>query len=353
MDTNINIINSKYLFLHKKSIIDSVYRSKIVNHSFFSINEANICYKIKKMPYYSNFFSLLEDYEELNIAQLYENNADLLEKLNLSDNMRYYLFKYDDRNSIHFIEYLYEFTDIKKLILGNINALQQLLQGLRLLNEHNICFFNVSYKNILFLENYREKPVLANVKFSLQLNKLDYGYISQILNKIDDFTYQPFEIHILYYFVKYNITTISYAFIEEFCEEYVDNLHILRLFSEQYKQKYKEICMETMKKYINRSQNEIIDDILERNDKWDIYGISILFLHIFGCISRVFSLKNTFISEITMELSKNIHPDSDKRMNLEDMINTVNKCLHKQNDWTFVNNLDNNILPQLFIEFEK
>jgi hypothetical protein len=108
-----------------------------------------------------------------------------------------------------------------------------------------------------------------------------------------------------------------------------------------------------MRKYINRSQEEIVNDILERNDKWDIYGISTLFLHIFGCISRVFSLKGTFISKITIELTRNIHPDSDKRMSLDETLNVFNKYLNEELDWKFVNNLDNNKLPQLFDELSK
>jgi hypothetical protein len=108
-----------------------------------------------------------------------------------------------------------------------------------------------------------------------------------------------------------------------------------------------------MRKYINRPTKEIIDDILERNDKWDVYGISVLFLHIFGCISRVFSLKGTFISKITIELTRNIHPNSDERMSLKETINKFNKYLNEENDWTFVNNLDNNKLPKLFDELEK
>lgn len=108
-----------------------------------------------------------------------------------------------------------------------------------------------------------------------------------------------------------------------------------------------------MRKYINRPIKEILDDILERNNKWDVYGISMLFLHIFGCISRVFSLKGTFISKITIELTKNLHPNSDKRMNLKDTLNVFNKYLNEENDWKFVNNLDNNKLSQLFNELNK
>ena len=170
---------------------------------------------------------------------------------------------------------------------------------------------------------------------------------------MEDFTYQPIEIHILFYFLNHNIETISYSFIEEFCEVFIENLNILRLFSENYKKSYKEQCIVTMKKYINLSRKVIIDDILERNNKWDVYGVSMLYLQIFGCISRIFSLKNTFISKITLELTKNLHPNSDKRMTLEETLNQFNKLLNEQENWDFVNKLDNSKLEQLFDELSK
>ena len=351
MDTNINILNINKHFLNSKEPkLTTNHRNKIVNYSYFSINEANLCHKIKKIPYYSNFFSILEDHEALNISQL---NDDIIEQIKYESDKQYYLFKYNDKNAVDFIDFLYNFKSIKKLILANINSFQHLLYGLHILNENRICFFNISPRNIVFLENYREKPVLSNFKFSLSLNKLDYTYISHILNKLEDFTYQPLEIHILYYFIKHKMVTISYSFIEEFCEEFIENLHILRLFSENYKKMYKEQCIETMRKYINRTRKEIIDDILERSEKWDVYGISMLFLHIFGCISRTFSLKGTFVSKITIELTRNLHPDSDKRLTLEDTLNVFTKYLNEQNDWNFINGLDDTKLHELFTELEK
>jgi len=350
MEPNINISTiNKYFFQNKEKTISN-YRTKIVNYSHFSINEANISHKIKKIPYYSNFFTILDDYEELNISQLNEN---IIEKLKNIDNSQYFLFKYSDKNSIDFVDFIYGFTSIKKLIFDIINSFQHLLSGLRILNENNICFFDISPKNIVFLENFRDKPVIRNFKFSLSVKKLDYTYFSNILNKLEDFTYQPLEIHILYYFIKHDIKTISYGFIEEFCENYVENLNILRLFSENYKKSYKEHCIITMKKYINIPKTKIIDDILERNDKWDVYGFSMIYLQIFGCISRIFSLKGTFISKITLELSKNLHPNSDKRMSLEETLESFNKLLNEEENWSFVNYLDNLKLNQLFDEFTK
>jgi len=350
MDNNINITTLNHYFsLQKqeyKRLDDKNFTKKIVEYSPIAINEVNISNKIKKIPYYTNFFSILEDYELLNISKL---NEHIFEKLkNVNNN--FYLFQYLDIESIDFIDYVYNFTSIKQLILHMIETFSHIFKGLHILNQNGICFFDISPKNILF---HREKPILHNFQLSLRLNNMDFTYFSNILNKLDDFTYQPLEIHILYFFIKHDILTISYSFIEEFCEEYIENLHVLRLFSENYKKMYKVKCIETMKKYINRSRDEIIDDILERNDKWDVYGISILYIQIFGCISRIFSLKGTFISKIILELSKNLHPDSDNRMTLNETLDKFNILLNQQEDWNFVNKLNNNKLEELFDELSR
>jgi hypothetical protein len=354
METNINInLVNKYFSLNMKPKNikkDKKYRTKITNHSYLSVNEANICHKISKIPYYSNYFSILEDYELLNISQL---NDDVIKKLKNVNEIKYYLFKYNDKYSIKFSDFIYNQKSVKFLIINLINSISHILLGLDLLNKNNICFFNITPENISFLESYREKPVLTNFGFSLYLNKLDYNYFSNILHKLEDFTYQPLEVNILFYFLNTNMITISYSFIEEFCEKFIKNLSILSLFSENYKKIYREECIETMKKYINKPKQYIIDDILERNNKWDVYGVSLIYLQIFGYISRVFSLKCTFVSKITLELSKNIHPDSNKRLTLNKTNEIINKLLNEQTDWSFVNNLDNNKLKQLFDELEK
>jgi hypothetical protein len=161
----------------------------------------------------------------------------------------------------------------------------------------------------------------------------------------------PIEIHVLFYIIKHNLITLSYSFIEELSEYYVNNLNILKLFSENYKKSYKLQCIEFLKKYINISSKDIVNDLFKKNNKWDVFSISMLYIQIFGSISRIFSLKGSFISRITIELSKNLHPNPDKRYSLNETLNIFNKLLNEQNDWSFVNNLDNNKLPQLFDDF--
>lgn len=329
------------------------------------VNEVNIAHKISKIPYSSNYFSLLEDYELLNVSKLkhmeinmetgiedfIENFIESVDE-NINDN-KLYLFKYNDKNAIDFIDHIYSINSVKNLIFTVINTFRHILISLNILNNNGVCFFNVSPNNIIFLDNYRVKPVLRNFSLGLRLNKLDNQYFSHIINKLEDFTYQPLEIHILFHMINDDVVSLSDSFIEEFCDNFIEKLDVLTLFSKNYRDSFKNKCIELMQKYSNLSKEDIIDDILERNNKWDVYGISTLYIKLFGSISRVFSLKGSFISRITLELSRNIHPDSDKRMTLEETLEVFDKLLDEQTDWNFINKLDNNKLAQLFDEFSK
>ena len=355
MNTNIEIssIINNFLLHHKEDtqIVDKnmqkKYKTKIINQCFYSINEANISEIIKEIPYYSKTYLIIEDYDFIDIRQL---NDTVLEKLNLKTNdIKYLLFKYKNIDCLSFNNFLFHIASHPKiLILYLIDIFSYLLQGLIQLNEHNICFFNLSYKNIVFDLNCREKPLLEDFKYSLQILKLNVFYISNIIKNITDYTLKPFEVHVLFYLIKNDINTISYSFIEQICEIYIKKINIMQFFSESYKEKYKLACVQSLEKYINKPKNDIILAILEQNDKWDVYSISHLFLHIFGTISRFFSLKNTFINKIILELTKNIHPDPSKRSDLSSLLENFQNLLDGEKDWSFVNYMESNKMEQFF-----
>lgn len=350
MHTNIHMDGpsfDKFFLPHKSTEQPSFSRNKIVNYCRIIVNEATICHKIRKIPYHNNHFSVLSEYEQLNISQL---DHHMLRHIDKSTDIDYYLFKYNDKYATTLTEIIYGSKDAKKLLLDTITSFEYVLKALALLNENGICYFGLSPQNIVYLKQFREKPVLCNFRTSILVNKLDYVYMANVLKYVDDYTYLPIEIHLLYCIVRDDLKTVSYAFVEEFCEEYVDNLSILRLFSEEYRQTYRKICIVHMKKYINMERNDIIDDILERNDKWDVYGISVIYLQIFGCILRVFSLKETFVSKIVKELAKNLHPDSTKRHSVESTLLLFRGLIDEQDGWSFANHLCNDKLPQLFDE---
>jgi tRNA-dihydrouridine synthase len=89
------------------------------------------------------------------------------------------------------------------------------------------------------------------------------------------------------------------------------------------------------------------------NNKWEVFSLSLIYSHIFGNLSRVFSLKQSFISKITLELSKNLHPDPSKRSSLMKVKETFEKLFDTNLDWKFVEELDINKMSLLKEELER
>lgn len=322
--------------INKKTIIKPA--------NFLSLNEINISKKIQKIPYYSNYYKILDNY---NIIKIGELNDKILEKLDYDYNKKYYLFQYKlTKSYIEFNNYLF-FSSFnpKTLIFKAINSYSYLLDSLIILNDNNMCFYNISIKNILFESN---NPNLINFSGGILTGRLDESYIVNIIENTSDYTYKPLEIHVLFYLVKNNLDTLSLNVIETICNNYVEKLNVLDLFSDGYKANYRNLCIETLSKYINCSKTFIINDIIKHYDKWDNFSFSILYLYIFGNISRVFSLKETFISKFSIYLTKNIHPEPLKRESLKKSKLYFQELFEKYNNWDFVNKIPNDKLKVLY-----
>jgi hypothetical protein len=323
----------------KKTKVNSKNKTKICLYNFFSINESNICDKIRNLPYYFNYYRILIDYDFIQIGQLGEKVLEKLENIHITDE-KVLLFQYkNDDKCIKFNDFLFNLSTPKSFIFHVLESYSYLLHSLIKLNDNNVCFFNLSSENIVFDNDCGEKPILKNFNKSLQLSKLNETYITNIIKKTTDFCNKPLEVHVLFYLIENNLNTISYSFIEEITEVFVKNLSILTLFSQNYKDNYKTNCINSLKKYINKSKSSIINDILEYYDTWDSYSLSVIYLHIFGNISRIFSLKGSLISKLSIELSKNINPEPSKREKLSESLQKYEELIKQFTDWSYISSI--------------
>jgi hypothetical protein len=165
--------NPKTPETHKKNKV----KTKIVQECFFSIHEVHICNTIKKIPFYTNYYNILEDVDRIHISTLQEKG---IQKVHFIDeNTKYLLFTYKNNPSATFDEFLSTISNPKLLIFHVIETFSHLLQSLHQLNEQNIVFFQLSHENIVFT---REKPFLQNFRLSLQVSKLQHPeYITNII----------------------------------------------------------------------------------------------------------------------------------------------------------------------------
>lgn len=328
-------------------LIKTAPNIKIEKYNFFSVNEIKIGNKIQKIPYYSNYYEIISNYHFINIGEM---NEIVIENTKNNENNEKYLFmEYNNKKetkTLDFNVFLFNLPSPNLLIFHVLDSYSYLLDSLIKINKKRICFFDLSPENILFMQNY--KPLLKNFQFSLLTNSLNIDYIRSIIKKIDNYTHKPLEIHLLFYLIANNETSISYSLIDSICQNYLDHMDILCFFSQTYKNEFKKDCENFLKKYINRTKNEIIQDILLHYDKWDNFSLSMIYIYIFGHICRSFSLKDTLINKIVILLSKNIHPNPFKRETLINTRKTYDLLFSSYSDWEFVNKIPSEKLDELY-----
>jgi hypothetical protein len=315
-------------------------KTKIRAYDFFSINEVKICNKINKIPYFANYFEIITNYSLIKVGEMSEVVFEQIVDKDTKINDNYLLLEYNTENNEKMPDlnmFLFNLPSPKLFVFHILDSYSYLLESLIQLSGKNVCFFDLCPENIIFNANY--KPLLQNFQLSLLCNTINEEYITNIIPKIKDFTHKPLEIHLLFYLIANDEVSISYYLMEIICTNYMNNMSVLSFFSQKYRDSYKKSCEDFLKQYINRPKTEIIRELLMYHDKWDNYSISVIYLHIVGHISQVFSLTDTFINKMAIQLSKNLHPNPLKRETLSDSKQIFELLFNEDTDWSFISDI--------------
>ena len=346
MDINIELIENHLklkLKLNSTNISNKQYKSNICLYDFFCDNNIKISKKIKEKYNLSNKYYTINVYTSIIISEVNEH----IYHYNTNNNNKYVLLEYNTFKYLDFNIFLFNLQNPKLFIFHVLDSYTILLNSLLQLEQIGVCFFNLSTKNIIFGNNYN--PILRNFETSLLIDECsDINYFIQIIEKIEDYTYKPLEIHVIFYLIKNNEDSLSFSAVDSICNNFIENMSILSLFSKQYKENYYKLSIECLKKYINKPKNVIIMDILRFSSTWDNYELSILYLHIIGNISRVFTLKDTFINKMINILVKNINPDPLKREILKSSIDNLDKLYYEFTDWEYINLIPKEKMEKLY-----
>jgi hypothetical protein len=324
--------------LEKEESNDNTLKTNFIQiYDFFAVNNIGISGILKKIPSYWLYFHLFIDYTFVKLGEI---DTKYIENYKLITNRgeKHVLFRYRKEEFISFRYFISHLPCPKLYIFYIIDSYSHLLKNLLLLNNNNVCFFNISYKNIVFNTSF--KPVLTNFDECLLINKLnEEDYMSKILDKIDSYTLKPLEVYVLFYLIKNNENTLSYSSIDSICDFFVENHPIVSFFSLQYKKQLFQTCCNSLKKYINESKSVIIDKIIQYSYTWDNYSLSLLYMYFVCHINKTLSLNDCFFTNFYILLNKNIHPDPLKRETLRNTIDQFNALFETFTDWSFVNGI--------------
>jgi hypothetical protein len=307
-----------------KSKKDKIH--KIVKRDFLIENELTNQAKLKNIINNERHFYLCETSKDLHIT-IFDEETNKIKGKNIKKDDTI-LLEFEDQNLIYFKTYLKNLDNPTLYIASIIDTYKYLLSSIQLLVDANIFHNHINFDTIVI--NNKETPLLSNFMFSMNISHKDIQqYIKHFIIAYEpSYTEWSIELHILSYLLTNKLDSLSNYNVENIIHEYIDNNNILKTFGDTIVSSYRTEAQQYFKKYINKSYDFIVTDILKHSNTWDNYALSILFLRILIGIHKTIEIKNKFIIFFMKLLVCNINLNPCKRLSISDTYKQFNLLLN-------------------------
>lgn len=289
------------------------YNNLLVKNSFFVHNELTNIQKLYNIYNYSDFFYIPENTNRLKIA---EYNDQMLSSDIICDDDTV-LFKFKITQLIYFESYLKKNSG-PQFILKLCDTFEDILLSIAILYERHIVHNNIKMETIIYNE-LTDRVLLCNFRFSIDLqygnNKIQY--LKRLFLTFDpSYNYWPIEIHLISFMLTNNLNSLSGYNIEYVINE-VSKHSIIHKFNKTILDEFVSSALQYFQKYINKSLDEFIIDILKFANTWDTYSLCFVYLNILVQIYDKLTSenkKNKFIILFMKLLVNNLHFNPEKRL---------------------------------------
>jgi hypothetical protein len=268
--------------------------TKMITKDFFVENEIQNVKKIRNIENIRNYYYIFENVERVHIAEMYNDvyNMKQIKKIKEDDSV---LFKFKNRKLIYFENYLKTLPTARKYIFTLIEFYKHTLNGIQILSNNHIINNHINSQTIL-VDDF-ETPLLCNFKFSIDVSRPDiHSYIKHffISYNTEYLAWAP-ELHLLSYLLTNKLESLSMYNIEHIIHDCISNNILLHNFGDNVVNQFKQTGIDYFKKYVNKSYDFIISDILQHYHTWDNYALSITYLQMLVSIHKKIQKNNKFI----------------------------------------------------------
>lgn len=292
--------------------------TKVVPIDYYVENEIKNVKKLKQhIQNYNLFFYLFDNIDVVKIAKMNETIYHLkqVDKIKHDNTV---IFSFENKNLIYMEKYLQSLTSPRRYIyvliefFKHLNCAIQLLVSCKLVSNH----INM---NSIVIDTF-DTPLLCNFKFSIDMSLPNIIEHLRHLFIVYEPTYLPWcpELHILSYLFSNKLDSLSIYNIENIIGECIEQNYILRNFGCKIISEFKETGINYFKKYVNKSVEFIVNDIITHWQTWDNYAFSILYLQLVIGIHKKIKKNNKFIIVFMKLLVKNINVNPTARLSPED-----------------------------------
>jgi serine/threonine protein kinase len=306
------------------------YASKLIRKDKRAMHEYNNGKIVKQIELYEYYYAPVVNMCNIDLAKIDKREKDMCRIIKkgsskLDDNGEFAIMKLPYIKNVDMVNYLTrDGVENKELITYILDSYEFLLNNLKILNDSGIIHFDFKIPNIL-IEEKTKTPIIIDFGLSIPI-----ANIRPEMYKMYFYSYSPkyyiwsIDVHVINYLV--NVKPIlSRDALKELINSCVSSNTALRIFSDNFVDRFTKLAYDVYSKYIGVSANIVIKELTKNCKTWDNYALSIMFLNLINFISSDRFTDNKLIIEFSMILLLNIHPDGRKRLTFDETKNRYNK----------------------------
>jgi serine/threonine protein kinase len=272
---------------------------------------------IRKINNYELFFSPVIKSCGVNLANIDRNLLTKCDVVNEKKTNEYILLDILYINSNKFMELIKKMSR-KNLIVNIFETYIFLLTSINILLENKIVHFDLKSDNILY-EKTTNHPILIDFGISLPIGMITSKNIRQyIYLYAPDYYIWPLDVHILGFLLNKTENKLTKLDAIRIGSEYADNNKSLDVYSDEFKNNYKEFCIKVSNQFVDMEREEVIEKLMSNYATWDNYAISAFYLKTFSFLFENGFYRNELFIYFSQILLLNISPDANKRMSVDE-----------------------------------
>lgn len=258
-------------------------KKQIVPLTFFSRNNIlNSNFIKESIQYYYHYFLPIQSYTSI----LFDERAT----------EEYILVESSQIETTKFLDLFY--SSNKKQLLIYLESFQRLYDICKIMQEHRFVHFNLCEETIVFSN---ERPYIQDFSQSFIHSAITEERKKQLFeNYQPKIKHRPPSWHLFCYISQNTGKTLSLNVIDIVLQDYIqsNNLDINDEFFLDFHRKWAVY----LQKFMNKSKEEIFNNLLDESLNWDIYSLSFLYLKYFHALKE----QNVFTQNLFEILKKNL-----------------------------------------------
>ena len=302
------------------------YISKLHKKNYHVVNEYNVGKMVTKIPLYEYYFAPIVNMCNIDIAKIDKRERDMCRVVTRSkSDSKFVIMKMPYIKNVSLIKYITNPNIEKKEIITYIvDSYKFLLSSLKMLNTHGVIHFDFKIPNIL-IDIKTKNPIVIDFGLSIPFSNVSAKTYSKYFYTHNAGYYiWPIDVHIINYVINVN-SNLTYEELVVMVDTNINANPALKNFSESFIKRYRELTINTYKKYTNMPVTNVVAELIKNCNTWDNYALSEMFLCLINFISYSGFTDNKLIKEFSEILLLNIHPNVGKRLSFDDTKKMYNK----------------------------